>query len=257
MSTTTARLSLRYRPGSDVLSGDIDIDPTGTEQISDSPDTDSVIVWSRSATTSDSASDVLSSFQLVHASARSNSDSLEFLPATVSRLALALMASESPPSLNQASTLERVRALWQTTADLPIDSLRRPHDSTRSATGQSPPGTVREARALSAALVHLAAAVDERSVKAGEREALRSDQLARSLRELASVIFNGGGQAAPGTSAAARAAIRGGIPLTANEQSKLRTALTDIDTPSAWRSVRQSIERISAALGAPPPDRSR
>ncbi|CAB4889916.1 unannotated protein [freshwater metagenome] len=252
MTGTTARLSLRYRPASDVLSGEVDVYPTGAEQISDSPDTDSVLVWSRPANTSGTGSDVLRSFHLVHATARSSTDSFRFLPAAVSTLVSQLMASDQQPSLTQASTLERVRAVRQSTHDLPIDSLRRPHDLIRATTGQSPPGSARESRALSAALAHLATAVDQRSVTADEREALRCDRLTRCLRELASVISNGGGRPAPGTSAAARAAIRGGIPLTANEQRTLRTALTDIDTPSAWRSTRHTIETLAAALDVPP-----
>lgn len=247
MSTPSARLSLRYRPGSDVLSGEIDLGPREAELVSHSPDTDSSIVWSRSADSLESRDDLLSSFRLVHASARWKTDSLHLLPTAVGDLARDLMSSGSLYSVADSSSLDRVRAQWKRTAELPHEALRR-----RPPASDTPSGTVGEAGPLATALVRLADSVGERSSYT-EREALRSDHLTHALRELASVIASGEGKPAPGTSAAARSAVRGGIPLTVNEQRKLRNALVLIDTPSNWATVRDDIDQVSSALATPPP----
>ena len=74
MSNRTARISLRYRPGADVLSGQIDLGNLGElgtgRTVTESPDADSTMAWASTPDDPDGALAYLASFHFVHVSAR-------------------------------------------------------------------------------------------------------------------------------------------------------------------------------------------
>ena len=71
MSSHIARVSLRYRPGADVLSGEIDLRALGVDHSeTESPDADSTMLWSSAPDDSGESAEYLASFQFVHASSR-------------------------------------------------------------------------------------------------------------------------------------------------------------------------------------------
>jgi hypothetical protein len=251
MSSHNARVSLRYRPGADVLSGQIDLGEFGAgHTVTESPDADSTMVWATAPGDPDGAVEYLASFQFVHASARLDQDTLPLAAGlTVTVRTLVETARETIAEVD--NPLAKVRARAETSTELALDSLRR------SEWPERPPGRLRadgrQTADVSSSLARLADAVHQRGPVDNEPEAIRTDQLSRLLRELSSTISYGQGRTAPGTSAATLAAVRGGIPLTIGEQRVLEEALGDLDDPVLWHQVPQSLDQLSASLEQPRP----
>ena len=244
MSHPIARVSLRYRPGADVLSSQVDLREVRADHaITESPDADSTIVWS-SASHGDSVQ-YLTSFQFVHASARLDRDTLP-LPAGLTATVRTLMQTAHESIAEVDNPLAKVRARAEASTELALDALRR------SEWPERPPGRRRvepeRATDISRSLARLADAVQRRVPLDNEPEAIQTEQLSRILYELSSTISNGNGGTAPGTSAATRAAINEHIPLTISEQRVLEQALDDLDDPVSWHRVPQSLDQLSLVL---------
>jgi hypothetical protein len=244
MSSHIARVSLRYRPGADVLSGQVDLrDLRADHLVTESPDADSTMVWS-SASDGDSVQ-YLTSFQFVHASARLDSESLP-LPAGLTATVRTLVETAHQSIAEVDDPLAKVRARAEASTELALDALRRGEWPER------PPGRRRlepqQVADISSSLARLADAVQRRVPVDNEPEAIHTEQLSRILYELSSTISNGNGSPAPGTSAATRAAINEDIPLTISEQRVLEQALDDLDDPVLWHQVPQSLDQLSVAL---------
>ena len=113
MTGLNVRTTLRYRPGPDVLSGEIGLRAAGGGATStESPDADSTFVWVAAHTNEvRSQGEYLSSFQLVHASARLADDTaVTPLPAVIERAARALIATSLEALTFHNSTAARLRA---------------------------------------------------------------------------------------------------------------------------------------------------
>ncbi len=246
MSGHIARLSLRYRPGADVLSGQTDLRELAADHtVTESPDADSSMVWASVSDDPGGSVQYLASFQFVHASARLNQDTLPLpdgLKAKVRTLvdtALESIADVEDPGV-------KIRARAEASTEFSLDSLRR------SEWPERPPGRRRaddqQVADVSNSLARLANAVKQRSSLDNEPEATQIDQLSRLLNELSSTISQGNGSTAPGTTAATRAALSVDTPLNISEQRALDEALDELDDPALWHQVPQSLDQLSSAL---------
>jgi len=265
----TARVHLRYRPASDVLSGDIElstIHAAGTDQgahavastrsLAEAPDVDSHLEWH--CADDDPDTEYLTAFHIVHASARLEAGTMPTLPPSLLTLAADLVASGVRTLNDSTSALARVQAKVEVVLHLP------PHDLVRPRAAAHPEGANRDDEALivppswsvdraqlaavGGSLQRLASALHSLSASVPDREARRTDQLTRLLRELASVLSHGRGAVAPGTTAAARRAVRGGLPLTATERSTLRAALSQLDTTTSWPLAIDAVNDLASTL---------
>lgn len=248
MTAHHAVVRLRYRPASDVVGGEVELDALAdTAVIVESPDADTHLEWRRSRGGEET---VLASFQIVHVSSVLDSDTLRRLPPEVASLVRQLVRSGRGALRNGASALEQVQARADTEATLTLGQLRRPA-TTPTAVPTDSAADTGLALAVTAAVHRLAtvlAALPHRD------ELGRRDQLVHLLRELADVMRADPGTPSPGTSAAARAAVRGGVPLTGGERRRLRAALAALDHPNTWRSGLDGIVSLTDTL-APGVDR--
>jgi hypothetical protein len=95
------------------------------------------------------------------------------------------------------------------------------------------------------ALVDLADAISTCDADADPDPTAR---LIATLRELAATIRRSGGRTAPGCTAAARVALRGGTPLTARERQQLADLLDSLDDPTQWADAVEGIDDLTARL---------
>jgi hypothetical protein len=246
VSSRVARVSLRYRPGADVLSGQIDLREVGADRtVTESPDADSTMVWASASDDLDESVEYLASFQFVHASARLALGTLP-LPAGLTDTVRLLVDTALASVRDVEDPLAKIRARAETSTELALDALRR------SEWPERPPGRRRvddhQVADVSSSLNRLANAVKQPVALDNESEAIHTDQLSRLLNELSSTISQGNGNTAPGTSAATRAAINEYIPLTIDEQRVLEQALDELDDPALWHQVPQSLDQLSSAL---------
>ena len=248
MSNRTARISLRYRPGADVLSGQIDLGNLGElgagRTVTESPDADSTMAWASTPDDPDGALAYLASFHFVHVSARLQQGALP-LPDELAPTVRTLIDTALESIAEVESPLAKVRARADTSTELALGSLRRGQWPER------PPGghqlDRRQAADVSISLSRLADAVNQQTPD-NQQEALHTDHLSHLLRELSSTISHGNGRTAPGTTAATRAAVRGDIPLTIGEQRVLDQALDDLDDPMSWHRVSHSLDQLASEL---------
>ena len=243
MNVSTAHITLRYRPGADVLTGEIDLRELGDgTSVTESPDADSTFVWTTSPTAAGiKGTEYLSSFHLVHASARLAEPAETVpLPACLVPLALGLIAAAGEALSCHDSPMAKLRAWAESSTELPIASLQR------SGPGEPLPMPCVDPEAalvLAASLTRFSAAVHRRP-PADERV----DHLSRLLHELSSAVSSGHGRTAPGTAAATRAAAHGDMPLTVGQQRALEQALRDLNEPASWPQVSESLDRLSQQI---------
>jgi hypothetical protein len=98
---------------------------------------------------------------------------------------------------------------------------------------------------LAHALSALAEAIETMTIDADPVPTMR---LVTSLRELGSVIQRSEGKHAPGCSAAARLALRGGTPLTSRERARLAKLIAQLDDPKQWASITLKVQRFTDRL---------
>jgi len=241
MTDDTVRVELRYRPGPDVLSGEVALLPLGdSAAVTESPDADSSFVWSGGR--------YLSSFQLVHASSRlANDDACAPLPICLVPVARQLVTAALEALAEHDSPMARLRARAQSTTNLPLSALQRAV-VVRSA---APVADAAITLALSTSLARLSAAIHQQ-VPADEQRARHTDRFSQLLLELAVTVAHGAvGTApgtAPGTSAATRAALADTLPLTGPQQQALRDALRELDDPQSWRHASETFQLLAQQL---------
>ena len=235
--TATARVTLRYRPAADVLTGHVHLgDVNEHELTTESPDADTTLVW---------AGDRLSSFQLVFASARSDGAALPVSPALWPAIqSLLVTALHALDGIDDPAV--RLRAKAEATTELQLEALSRGRPPELSPRQQAldRKGAARLAHALS----RLADAVHTRVPVDDDVEALHTDHLARLLRELSATIQHQHGRTAPGTTAATRVAARAGEAFSAGELLVLEQALEQLDDPAAWPHARHSLDQLLLTL---------
>jgi len=124
VSARHARLRLRYRPASDVLSGEIELGTLAADhRVVEEPDLDTHIEW-RPGLDLDGL--MLSAFQVVHASALVEGDAMRRLPPDVVTLSRQLIATGRGTLRRGASAIEQVQARADSEAHLTIEQLLRP-----------------------------------------------------------------------------------------------------------------------------------
>lgn len=272
-----ARLALRYRPLADVLIGMVDPDHPPDDHRANSGavvstraealDADARLVWSAPEDgETDARSETLHSFELVHARTRWEAHGLTMLHPGLAEACIAEVRRHTAEMEQQPDAGARLTYRGQSTIELPRVWLARTATTASASKPGSQAHALQVARALEAfadgieyALAHAAPTVfhDEYGNHyAGELDiertiAERAITMCSAARELACAIADHDALPAPGTSAAARRAVRGGLPLTAGERRQLLQALSDIDDPSIWPDVASSIQSIAHALLTP------
>lgn len=266
-----AHLALRYRPSADLLMGQVadraaDIADEAVQR--DTPDADTTIEWVRRP----DGTRQLVGLQVVFAASRAAEGRLsEALPADLdARLGSVVRSLAGLPGdlVDRSDTPAATDPLARNDLELevPVDELVLPDDlgdladlmtlnpstihlmtadalTTYPADG-SDDGPNATPESLADALDALADAI----AAIPDADALPTRRLTRILHELADAIVSTGGLPAPGVSAAARAAVRGGTPLTAGERTTLADLLRQLDDPDQWDDAESGIRTLTARL---------
>ena len=254
----TVQLSVRYRPSADVLIAQVnDVADEAVQR--DRPDADTTLEWVRRP----DGSRHLVGLQVLFASARADRGQLS--PAISERLDERLLVLMD--TLDNGGDASR-NPLTSTALEIevPDAELVLPDDLTNFYVADpdlelgvgivhemvsdpdlpdiwsddgTDPGDVGDA------LVDLADAI---STCDADADADPTARLIATLRELAGTIRRSGGRTAPGCTAAARVALRGGTPLTARERKQLADLLDSLDDPTQWADVVEGIDDLTARL---------
>lgn len=235
----TAQVRLRYRPASDVLSGDIELGMLAAgDPATESADADTHLRWFPVL----GDGEVLAGFHLVHASARS----LTALPTALARLVPHLIERGAAELVTCSTPLHRAELRIDSSVRLPVIHLARP-----SPPGHAPAewlvGASDIARTADAVSV-LAHTLSTTASRLAEPHQAPTVALATAVRELSSVVAQSHGRTAPGTSAAARAAVTSQVPLEPHERHELLAALTDVDDTRSWPAVWALVDDLCASL---------
>lgn len=278
-AVSTARLSLRYRPVADVLIGVIE--PTildeGLVESVEVLDADARLVWNVASSGPFANTPMLASFELMHALSRWEADGLSMLSANVADACM--QAARQHAAAVQQATDPRFRLGYrgQDTLEFPLTSFARSSAAPAARAQGSQVDALHVARALESFADGIEAAeaaverplfhddhgnefVGELDHSAGDGdtgvESGRATAIANAARELACALADHDARPAPGTSAAMRRTLRGGLPLGFSERRVLLQALTDVDHASNWPAVASAINSIATALHATavPPD---
>lgn len=254
----TVQLSVRYRPSADVLIAQVnDVADEAVQR--DRPDADTTLEWVRRP----DGSRHLVGLQVLFAAARADAGQLS--PAISERLDERLLALMD--TLDNGDDASR-NPLASTALDIevPDAELVLPDDLTNFYVAgpdlEVAVGFVREMVSgpdlpdiwsddgtdpgdVGDALVDLADAI---STCDADADADPTARLIATLRELAATIRRSGGRTAPGCTAAARVALRGGTPLTARERQQLADLLDSLDDPTQWADAVEGIDDLTARL---------
>jgi hypothetical protein len=262
-----AHLAVRYRPSADLLMAQVadraeDIPDAAVQR--DTPDADTTIEWVRRP----DGTRQLVGLQVVFAATRAAEGRLSgALPADLdARLRPVVRSlagfpgdlvdgSDTPPASDPLARNDLA-------LEVPTDELVLPTDLGDSTTlldldavmsndlvdamriDLNDPGPPRSPASLAEALDALADGI----TAIPDADALPTRRLTRILHELADAIVSTGGLPAPGVSAAARAAVRGGTPLTAGERTTLADLLRQLDDPGQWDDAEEGIRALTARL---------
>ena len=188
------------------------------------------------------------SFQVLHAAARLQFGSLPLPPALEPSIRT-LLTTAHEALVGVDDLLARTRARADATTEVQRASVARDQCPAPSSHSTSPDRV--EARAVSDALLRLADVVHRQELVDDELAAVHTDHFSRLLRELSSTMRSGkAGRTSPGVTAAARVALRQGLPLSDDQLERLDTALAHLDDPSAWRRSSTAIDELAVSLVA-------
>jgi len=240
---STAQVRLRYRPASDVLSGDIELGMLAAgDPVTHSPDADTHLTWFPVL----GDDEALAGFHLLHASAQAAHGRLDALPVPLARLIPHLIERGLAALPADGTTLQRADVRVDATISVPVGQLARP-----SPTGHPPaewsvePADIARTVESLTTLAHTLGAAAHRFPAAHQPPTIA---LAAAVRELASVIQRSTGRTAPGTAAAARAALSRHLPFAPHERNELLAALTDVDDTQSWPAVWALVDDLCASL---------
>lgn len=224
------RLLMRYRPGSDVLSGEIHhCMLTPADPVLHQPDADSSYAWVPLL----EGGEVLGAFQLVHAAARLATAGPSELPPAVLTLARRLVRRATDrfdrcDTTRAVDQLDLLRAVELHDSFVPLTRLRRP------AVPDTAPAewwlTDAHRTEVADALDDFAERLDTWSA-VGTRTDTRS--VAAAVREAASTFRSAHWVAAPGTAAAAQNALKSLQPLRRAERKAIEQALSSMASSSS------------------------
>ena len=258
-SAATACLLLRYRPDADVLLGVVEVTDTASggpdavndRRLSDTPDADTRLTWNLAASGQFANTPVLHSFEVIHALSRWQADGLDVLPRAVADICHRFTNEHREGPLSDTPTISALHSRVASEVQLPMTELlstNEPRTSVRS-------GLQRDALHVARSLERLSGAIEtafstrrltDHEARTGSNEHNRVVAFCALARELASTLADHEALPAPGTSAATRQALRGGLPIGDRERAALLTALTDIDQPDRWALVAAALDHLAA-----------
>jgi hypothetical protein len=249
----TARLVLRYRPSADVLLGVVQYPPpTGAvaddfHDVIETPNADVRVTWRSTGSGTPNHPLLLSSFEIIHAHSGWDAGAQTLLPVAVREIAHRFIEGHHAASTAASNPLEQLRARVESTTPVTVSTLSRNagHHHVRA-------GTQQDALQVARALDHLADALAAAQGTPGSLESERTVEFSELLRELGAALADHDALPAPGTSAATRQALRGGLPLTNQERRALLVALTDIDHADRWVLVANALEQLATSLTPSP-----
>lgn len=235
MTEQFVQVQLQYRPGPDVLAGQLHI--LGAEAVPRSeqtPDADTTFEWVHL-----DEGLHLTSFHIIQAAARLESGPLP-LPPVLHQSVQRLVNTAQQAISGTTDPVTRITSRAAATTTVPLSSVhidRMP----------PPPAAARDAPAadqLSLRLRRVADAVHSWSPAGDIDEAAHNDELTSLLRELSSTIGSSNGLTAPGARAAALRALERSRHLPDGRYELLARGLADLDDQRSWR---RAIEAFDAA----------
>lgn len=244
MSEHNVQVQLHYRPGPDVLAGQLHLPGADDAPLTDhAPDADSSYQWAQLAD-----GPHLASFTLIHAGARRDAGELplpESLDGAVQRLLHTARASIS----GVTDPLTRITSRATASVSVPLNSVRADRVTT-------PPSAAARDAPVAAELAHhlrrVADAVVTWSPAGDIHEAAHTDELTSLLRELSSTIDSSDGLTSPGTRAAAQRALERSRHLPDDRYQLLARGLRDLDDQGSWRRALESFEAAYDQRGRHP-----
>lgn len=267
-----ARLSLRYRPLADVLIGTVeqpapDASGNHADEVVEVLDADTRLTWSVVSAGPRAGTAMLTAFELMHARTRWEADGLPMLHASLAARCMHEADQHAAAIQHETDLLTRMSYRGKTALELPLEWFRRSALAPVPAVPGKQVDALHVARALEALADGIEVAVartprptfhDEHGQEyAAELDAddtvrRRVIGILHATRELASTLADHEALPAPGASAAARQALRGGLPLSFRERQALMQALTDVDHAAQWPAVARTIQSIADALTKTP-----
>jgi hypothetical protein len=227
-------VQMRYRPVGDVLMGSVSSDVPPEKRHREELDADTFVEW---APRHDGSRQLIG-FEVLHARSRTDEfHRITALPDSVSEPAARLVSA----TVTDAS--EPLGSAVQQAAD----SIVEVRLGALVLDDASPVERGEADDALALALSFRALAETLASLPGGADRA-RTQKLLAALAELAATLRTADGLPAPGATAAARAAIRGGLPLTDSERSVLTELLTMADFPHAWVETDRRVRDFTVGL---------
>lgn len=243
MSSRPAPVTLRYRPGADVLSGVIHLGEVEAHSLrTDTPDADTSVEWAPVADGDAAGHPHLHRFQFVFAAARFAEGRLP-LPAALQPVVESLITTAHHALHEVDDPLARARAVATATTTVPLTQLRRTAlPALCDHTVAPPPG---QPAAIASTLREVAEAVHRRDPHP------TADRLASLLRELSTTVGHPRGLAAPGTTAATAVAARATATLTADQQHHVHDALEQLLAPANWQAADRTLQHLLTTLEQP------
>jgi len=244
MTEHIVQVQLHYRPGPDVLTGQLHLPGAAaaphTEQ---SPDADTSFQWAQLP-----EGPHLASFHLVHAAARLDAGALP-LPESLDRTVRRLLHTAREAISGVTDPLARITSRAAASASVPLDSLHADR------LAGPPSAASRDAPVAAELALHLrrvADAVRTWSPAGDIHEAAHTDELTSLLRELSSTIGSSQGLTSPGTRAAAQRALERSRHLPDDRYELLARGLQDLDDQRSWRRALESFEAATDRRGRHP-----
>lgn len=224
------QMQMEYRAMDDVLSGSVPSDAPLDARHHEELDADTFVEWA----SGDTGDRRLVSFRMLHARTRANDDlGFDRLPEPIRRGALEFFRSWSMPDVMESPAGPDHDDALDTGA-LAMPLLQLSLDERPAVRGDRLDAEMvgDELRRLAKVMIDLPGTPDEDRVT----------RFVYAVSELATALEFSDGLAAPGATAAVRAAVRGGVPLTSGERVLLVKLLDDLDDPTVWNDVARRLE---------------
>lgn len=244
MTAHIVQVQLRYRPGPDVLTGQLHLPGAESAPLTSlDPDADTMLEW---AQLPDGLH--LSSFHVIHAAARLEHGDLP-LPESLAHTVRRLVGAAQQAIAGVTDPAARISSHASASASVPLDSLHADRLPTppRVAARDAP-----VAAELATRLRRVADAVRTWGPESDSNDAAHNDELTSLLRELSSTIGSSDGLTAPGTRAAVQRALERSRHLPDERYQLLARGLHDLDDQRLWQRALESFDAATDQRGRHP-----
>lgn len=264
MTEQLTQVQLRYRPGPDVLTGQLHLPGGEAARRSQlTPDADTMFEWAHLPD-----GPHLASFRIIHAAARLSAGRLP-LPTMLDHPVQRLLTSAQHAISGTTDPLERITTQASATVAVPLAGVHAsqlaaaappgtPHTGPSHAgpSHAGPPGRAAprtpDTAELALRIRQAADAVHTWAAAGDTNEATHNDELTSLLRELSSTIGSSHGLAAPGARAAAQRALERSRHLPDQHYQLLASGLHDLDDRSSWQRALEAFEAAAEQRGHHP-----